>query len=244
MSGPSFASRDPTAPAFWDERFAAGFTPWDAAGCPPAFTRWLATLGAGAARRVLVPGCGAAYEVAALDDAGFAVTAIDYAPQAVAAARAVLGEPLSARTLQQADFFADAAWSAAPFDLIYERAFMAALPPSQWPRWAARCAELLRPGGALSGLFVIDADAPRAAVDAQAPRAAPTPARRGPPFCTTAAELDALLGAHFARGALQPVPAAESLPVFAGREQWIDWRRGGGGDHAVIGRADETGAPL
>ena len=245
MSGPSFASRDPTAPAFWDERFAAGFTPWDAAGCPPAFTRWLATLGAGAARRVLVPGCGAAYEVAALDDAGFAVTAIDYAPQAVAAARAVLGEPLSARTLHQADFFADGAWSAAPFDLIYERAFMAALPPSQWPRWAARCAALLRPGGALSGLFVIDAAAVQGTSEAHAQRTLPSPARRGPPFCTTAAELDALLGAQFARGPLQPVPAAESLPVFAGREQWIDWRRFAGGNRAVIGRADEgAAAPL
>lgn len=233
MSGPTFASRDPTAPAFWDERFAAGFTPWDAAGCPPAFTRWLAALGAGAGRRVLVPGCGAAYEVAALDTAGFAVTAIDYAPQAVAAARAVLGEPLSARTLQQADFFADAAWSAAPFDLIYERAFVAALPPSLWPRWAARCAALLRPGGALSGLFVIEPDA--------AHDAAPTTARRGPPFCTTAAELDTLLGAQFARGALQPVPAAESLPVFAGREHWIDWQRLGPG--ARIVRPDEPPAP-
>jgi protein-L-isoaspartate O-methyltransferase len=234
MSGPTFASRDPTAPAFWDERFAAGFTPWDAAGCPPAFARWLAVLGAGAGRRVLVPGCGAAYEVAALDAAGFAVTAIDYAPQAVAAARAVLGEALSARTLQQADFFADAAWSAAPFDLIYERAFVAALPPSLWPRWAARCSALLRPGGAMSGLFVIDAAAAQGAEQT---------ARRGPPFCTTAAELDALLGAQFARGALQPVPAAESLPVFAGREHWIDWQRLRPG--ARIVRPDEgAAAPL
>jgi len=37
----SFATRDPAQPAFWDERFAAGFTPWDARGVPPAFGRWV-----------------------------------------------------------------------------------------------------------------------------------------------------------------------------------------------------------
>ncbi|MCU0949785.1 MAG: TPMT family class I SAM-dependent methyltransferase [Burkholderiaceae bacterium] len=222
MTPPDFTTRDPAAAAFWDERFAAGFTPWDAAGCPPAFTRWLAARGPGAGRRVLVPGCGAAYEVAALDDAGFAVTAIDYAGQAVAAARTVLGEARAARTLQQADFFADGAWSAAPFDLVYERAFVAALPVALWPRWAARCAALLRPGGTLAGLFVIDAVAAQASP------------RRGPPFCTTLEALDALLTPAFARRATQPVPAAESLPVFAGRELWIDWQRAAGGGQGAL----------
>lgn len=211
---PTFATRDPAAADFWDERFAAGFTPWDAGGVPPAFTRWLASVGAGAGRRVLVPGCGSAYEVAALDAAGFAVTAIDYAATAVAQARAVLGAALADRVLRQADFFdfgQDATGAPARFDFIYERAFVAALPPALWPQWAARCAVLLVPGGLLAGLFVIEA-------------AVPAP-RRGPPFATTRAELDALLDADFALQQSQPVPAAESLPVFADREQWLAWQR-------------------
>jgi SAM-dependent methyltransferase len=211
---PTFGSRDPAAADFWNERFAAGFTPWDAGGVPPAFARWLATLGPGAGRRVLVPGCGSAYEVAALDAAGFAVTAIDYAAGAVAQARAVLGAALADRVLRQADFFAfelDAAGETPRFDFIYERAFVAALPPALWPKWAARCAALLVPGGVMAGLFVIEA-------------AVPAP-RRGPPFTTTRAELDALLAADFALDQAQPVPAAESLPVFAGREAWLGWQR-------------------
>ena len=60
-NAPHFDTRDPAESAFWDERFAAGFTPWDAEGVPAAFTRWLQALGAGRGRRVLVPGCGAAY---------------------------------------------------------------------------------------------------------------------------------------------------------------------------------------
>lgn len=211
---PTFATRDPAAADFWDERFAAGFTPWDAGGVPPAFARWLATLGPGASRRVLVPGCGSAYEVAALDAAGFAVTAIDYAAEAVARGRAVLGAALADRVLRQADFFdfaQDASGADARFDVIYERAFMAALPPALWPQWADRCAALLAPGGLLTGLFVIES-------------AVPAP-RRGPPFVTTRAEADALLDADFALQQSQTVPATESLPVFAGREQWLVWQR-------------------
>jgi hypothetical protein len=211
---PAFTTRDPAAADFWDERFAAGFTPWDAGGVPPAFARWLATLGPGAGRRVLVPGCGSAYEVTALDAAGFAVTAIDYAATAVAQARAVLGAALADRVLRQADFFnvaQDAAGATPRFDFIYERAFVAALPPALWPLWAARCATLLAPGGVMAGLFVLE-------------NAVPAP-RRGPPFATTRAELDALLAADFALQQAQPVPVAESLPVFAGREAWLVWQR-------------------
>jgi protein-L-isoaspartate O-methyltransferase len=203
---PTFDSRDPAQPAFWDERFAAGFTPWDAGGAPASFLRWLQALGPGRGRRVLVPGCGAAYEVAALDAAGFTVTAIDYSAAAVARARAVLGADLAERTLRQADFFVDAA---AAYDLVYERAFLAALPLSLWPRWAARVAQLLAPGGRLAGLFVIEP-----ALGAP---------RRGPPFATTRAELLALLSGAFTLAGEAAVPQEESLPVFAGREFWLDW---------------------
>jgi SAM-dependent methyltransferase len=207
-SAPHFDSRDPAQPDFWQERFAAGFTPWDAGGVPPPFTRWLRSLGRGRGRRVLVPGCGAAYEVAALDAAGFAVTAIDYAAAAVARARVVLGDALADRTLRQADFFE---FDAAPFDLVYERAFLAALPPRLAPRWAARLAQLLAPGGCLAGLFLVEATVP-------------VP-RRGPPFATTAAELHTLLGGAFTLAGEAAVPPEESLAVFAGRERWLDWVR-------------------
>lgn len=210
---PGFSTRDPTQPAFWDERFRAGFTPWDAGCAPPAFLRWLDALGPGRGRRVLVPGCGRGYEVAALDAAGFEVTAIDYAADAVAQARASLGEALAARTLHQADFFADGPWCAQPFDLIYERAFLAALPPARWAEWAQRAAQRVAPGGSMAGLFVLDADA------------AAAPVRRGPPFATSLDELQRLLHGTFTLVETLAVPHTESLPVFAGREMWCDWQR-------------------
>ena len=74
---PSFTNRDPTQPAFWDERFVAGFTPWDAGRVPPRFAWHVASLERGSAARVLVPGCGSGYEIAHLAAAGFDVLGID-----------------------------------------------------------------------------------------------------------------------------------------------------------------------
>jgi len=202
-----FSTRDPLQAAFWDERFAAGFTPWEARGVPPAFGRWLDSTGAAAGTRVLIPGCGAAYEVAALAARGFDVLAIDYSAAAIARARDALGPAFSGHLLQ-ADFFD---FEAAPFDWIYERAFLAALPPRRWAAWGQRCAQLLRPAGSVTGFFFVDESA-----------AEP---RRGPPFAVTSVELHRLLDDAFDLAVDRAVAAVESAPVFAGRERWQQWRR-------------------
>ncbi len=202
-----FKHRDPAAAAFWDERFASGFTPWDAGAAPPALRRFIESdrpLGP----RVLLPGCGAAHEAALLDAAGFQVLAIDYSAAALDAARRALPPAVAQRVLRQADFFA---FEAEPFDWIYERAFLPALPPRLWGDWAARCAQLLRPEGLLVGFFVLEATVPEP--------------RRGPPFAAGAAELAALLQPGFTRLDDQPIVVGESLPVFAGREHWQLWQR-------------------
>ena len=203
-----FSSRDPAQPAFWDDRFAAQFTPWDAGGVPPAFERWLAAGRFPVGTRLLIPGCGSAYEAARAAAAGCDVLALDFSAAAIARARKVLPPALADRVLRQGDFFD---FGTVAFDGVYERAFLAALPPAQWRRWARRMAELLRTGGSLFGLFFVEA--------------AVSSPRRGPPFAATAAELDDLLSADFACETDELVPAAESLPVFAGRERWQQWRR-------------------
>jgi hypothetical protein len=200
-----FASRDPATSAFWDERYRAGFTPWDARGVPPALVRFVEASDPG--RRVLVPGCGSAYEAGFLHARGFDVSAIDIAPEALACARAVLGDAVADRVLRQADFFA----LDAEFDWIYERALLCALPPRLWPDYAAAAGRLLRPGASLAGFFYID-------------DAAAEP-RRGPPFAAQRAELDRLFAPAFDCVAAEPVPAADSLPVFARHEHWMVWQR-------------------
>jgi hypothetical protein len=196
---PEFDSRDPTSPAFWDERFAQRFTPWDRGGVPQALRSF-----ADAQQqplRTLIPGCGAAYELAFLSDAGWDATAIDFSPAAVATAKTAVG-PWNERVVQ-ADFFT---WQpSGPLDLIYERAFLCALPRAMWPQVAARWAELLAPGALLAGFFFFDDVA------------------KGPPFGISAERLDELLTPYFV--CVEDAPVADSIPVFQGKERWKVWQR-------------------
>jgi len=195
---PAFSSRDPNSPAFWDERFEQGFTPWDRGGVPQALRDFIARR---APMRTLIPGCGAAYELVALCEAHWDATAIDFSPAAVATARAAAG-PWTHK-IAQADFFA---WQAAqPLELVYERAFLCAMPRAMWPAVAARWAALLPSGALLAGFFFFD-DAPK-----------------GPPFGIGADALDALMARDFLR--IEDAPVADSIPVFAGKERWMVWQR-------------------
>jgi SAM-dependent methyltransferase len=191
---------DSAEPDFWETRYRQGITPWDAGRVPPRLEQWLATLPP--AQRVLVPGCGSGYEVKRLAERGDDVLGIDFSDAALDAARRTLG-PFAQRVCK-ADFFA---FSAPPFDVVYERTFMCALPPRERPRWAQRVAELLRAGGLLAGFFFLaDKD-------------------RGPPFGIAERGLRALLDPGFTLLEDEPVPPEQSVPVLAGHERWQVWRR-------------------
>jgi hypothetical protein len=195
---PEFETRDPASPSFWDERFARGFTPWDQAGVQHQFEAFAAAHPQAA---VLIPGCGNAWEARWLAERGRTVRAIDFAPAAVESARAALGT--YAGVVEEADFYAYTPPFAPAW--VYERAFLCALPKSLRASYAVRMAELLQPGALLAGYFFIGE----------------TP--KGPPFAIARDELDGLLTPFFTLVDDQPV--GDSLPVFAGRERWLVWRR-------------------
>jgi SAM-dependent methyltransferase len=198
---PSFDSRDPNSPGFWDERFDRRFMPWDQRDVPDAFKTFVDGWPGATPPNVLIPGCGSAYEALYLAQRNWSVRAIDFAPSAVAAARTQLGA--FDHIVEQADFFA----FEPPFtlDWVYERAFLCALPRDRWPDYAARMAQLLRPGALLAGFYFIGT----------------TP--KGPPFGIERTELDALLTPYFELTDDREVTG--SIPVFAGRERWMTWRR-------------------
>lgn len=195
---------DPTHPDFWSPRYESGRTPWDLGRVPPALERFLAAR-PGRGQRVLLPGCGTGYEIAAFAAAGYDVTAIDFSPAAIARARDHLPPHLGAQIVQ-GDFF-DFAFPRAPFDLIYERTFVCALPPAEWPRIAQRTADLLAPGGSLAGIYFFgDKD-------------------DGPPFGFAPGEAERIFGSASELIDDQPIPPDESPPLFANQERWQERRR-------------------
>ena len=200
MSTPTFPPRDPAGPEFWDLRYGARFAPWDAGAVPERLREFVAA--APRARRVLVPGCGSAREVRFLAERGWAVLGIDFSPAALATARALLGS--HAGRVRHGDFFAPLAGE--PFEVVYERAFLCALPRRLWPQWSRRVAGLVEPGGVLAGFFYFDAG------------------ERGPPFPLHGPEeLERLLAGAFER--LEDAAVEDSVAVFAGKERWQVWRR-------------------
>jgi SAM-dependent methyltransferase len=197
---PDFPKRDPAGAEFWDLRYQARFSPWDAGRVPEQLRALVAA--EARPRRVLVPGCGSAWDVRFLADSGWDVLGIDFSHEALAAAAPILAGHAS--RVRHADFFAPLA--EAPFEVVYERAFLCALPRRLWRDWGIRMAQMVEPGGVLAGFFFFDVG------------------ERGPPFpLHDEAELVGLLEPAFER--IEDAPASDSIDVFRGRERWQRWRR-------------------
>ena len=200
MAAPEFPRAAPASPVFWEVRYQAAFTPWDAGAVPARLREHIA--GHRPAGRVLVPGCGSGHDVRFLAQAGLDVLGIDFSRAALDAALPVLG-PFADR-LRQADFFGPGLEG--PWSLVYERAFLCALPRRRWEDWGKRVAELVEPGGLLAGFFHFDAGT------------------RGPPFPLHGEEeLAGLLNGGFSRTA--DLPVDDSIAAFAGKERWQVWER-------------------
>jgi methyl halide transferase len=136
---------------FWAKRFQSGEMPWDRGDANPQLGAWLAA-GALQPCRILVPGCGSGYEVAVLAAAGFEVTALDYAPEAIGRTRKQLDTAGLRATLVEADALA---WQPErAFDAIYEQTCLCALYPDQWRDYADQLHRWLAPSGRLYALFV------------------------------------------------------------------------------------------
>jgi len=121
--------------------------PWADGTANPHLEKWLGDTGPGAGRSALVVGCGLGYDAELLARRGFAVTAFDVAPTAVAAARRA--NPGSPVTYVTADLLRlPAEWSGA-FDLVVEIYTLQPLYGETRARAIAAVHEPVAPGGTL-----------------------------------------------------------------------------------------------
>jgi len=140
---------------FWQSRFAEGKLPWDRGAPNPQLLRWLADGTLAPGQRVVVPGCGQGWEVAALAAAGVATIGIDFAPNALALCRRLLdhhGTSTDKAELLDANVLH---WQPeTPVDAVFEQTCLCALYPDYWTAYAAQLHAWIKPGGKLLALFM------------------------------------------------------------------------------------------
>ena len=131
---------------FWRSRYRSGRTPWDLGQVSdPVRTlveRWFPPAG-----RVYIPGCGRGYEALYLAERGYAVTAVDIAPEPIASLRQEARQRGLALDIREGDLFALSRQDEGAFDVFLEQTCLCALPPRRQPDYAALAYRALKPGG-------------------------------------------------------------------------------------------------
>lgn len=134
--------------SFWEGRYVSGETGWDMGMVSPPLAGYIDRV-KDKTIRILIPGCGHAYEAAYLLGNGFKdITLIDLADTPVNNLRIRFRDVPEIRILKE-DFFAHSG----TYDLILEQTFFCALDPSLRPSYVQKMHDLLAPGGLLVGLL-------------------------------------------------------------------------------------------
>lgn len=185
---------------YWQNRYDTGTDGWDIGAPSTPLATYIDQL-ADKSLRILIPGCGAAWEGQYLHERGFQnVWLMD-----------LTGGPFAGflqrcpdfpkEHLLIGDFFAHEG----QYDLIIEQTFFCAIDPSLRGRYAEKMRELLGPGGKLVGVLFDD----------------PQPGKEpgAPPFGGSREEYVALFSRYF--GHVKVDPCHNSIAPRSGREVWI-----------------------
>jgi methyl halide transferase len=192
----------PSDPLFWRAKYAKPTQGWELGRAAPPLERWFAahpTTATG--KRALVVGCGRGHEARLLAAAGARVVAIDFAPEAIAEARALAERELGAAErerleFRQRDLFALRA-DPERYQLAVEHCCFCAIDPARRSEYVDVMADVLVDGGELVALLRTRCTKPT-----------------GPPFAVAAEEMARLFERRF-------VLTHTSVP-----EDSIDARRG------------------
>jgi methyl halide transferase len=144
-------SESPSDTRYWQSQWERPTQGWDIGRAAPPLVRWF---GAHAARgrRVLVPGCGRGHEARLLAAEGADVVAVDFAPGALAEARALAAAEKLHIDFRQRDLFT-LAEDPERYDLVVEHCCFCAIEPARRAEYLDVIADVLVEGGELVGLY-------------------------------------------------------------------------------------------
>lgn len=182
---------------FWNERYLTGTTGWDLGKVSDPIAAYVDQL-TDKNLRILIPGCGNAYEAAYLAMKGFTdITLIDIAPELVKSISKQF-EHVAAVKVVEGDFFEHQG----TYDLILEQTFFCALDPSLRQQYVDHMHTLLSEKGKIAGVLFNKLFE-----------------QQGPPFGGLSEEYQQLFKSHFRIKALQP--CYNSASPRAGSEVFI-----------------------
>jgi methyl halide transferase len=191
------SSPAPLGKEFWESQYASGYTGWDLGMVSPPLKDFIDQV-EDKSLRILIPGCGNAYEAEYLSAQGFTnITLVDIAPTATERARKMLGDKVK---VIEGDFID----LEGKYDLILEQTFFCALDPVLRKAYVAKTHDLLTDGGKIAGVMF------NKAFDKQ-----------GPPFGGTSEAYRELFMDKFHIKTL--APCYNSVPPRAGTEVFIQF---------------------
>ncbi|MGB2925588.1 MAG: methyltransferase domain-containing protein [Limnothrix sp.] len=191
--------------SFWESKYQTGQSRWDLGQPAPPLVSFFESAIAPQAGNVVVLGCGQGHDAVFLAQQGLAVTAVDFAPSAIAATKELAQQKNCSVDLLEQDIFTLAASHPRQFQFLFEHTCFCAIAPEQRQKYVELAASILQPQGQLFGIFFTHDRA------------------GGPPFGSTPAEIRALFSTYF--DVLTLTPISNSVPSRQEDEHWAIFQK-------------------
>jgi len=194
---------DVNHPTYWESIYLEDDAGWDLNGVTPVFHHLSNSLEVGS---VCIVGCGRGYDAVHFAKKGFQVTAVDFAPTAIADVSRLAREESVMLSTVQDDIFELPNVFQEEFDYVIEQTCFCAIQPERRKEYESMVKSILKPDGRLVGLwFPLDK----------------TMEEGGPPWGTTIHEVKSIFNQgwniekeEFPDQSVEPRKGREKLIIF------------------------------
>lgn len=191
--------------SFWEAKYLADESPWDLGEPAPPLVHFFEQPIAPKSGQVVVLGCGKGHDAVFLAQRGLGVTAVDFAPTAIASTMTLASSnQVQVKGLVE-NVFDLSTSHPQRFDYLFEHTCFCAIAPERRQDYVQLATTILQPQGILFGIFFTHGRA------------------GGPPFGVTVEMLRDLFMPHF--DILSLTAIACSTPKRQGEEHWAIFQK-------------------